>query len=41
VEVANWQGCHTLRAPGRHLFCVIPVHSDPEYFAQHATQWSN
>src|SRR5919198_4088063 len=23
VEVAEWQGCHTLRAPGGHLLCVI------------------
>lgn len=39
VEIADWQGCHTLRAPGRHLLCVIPVHSDPQYFEQHATIW--
>lgn len=39
VEIASWQGCHTLKAPGGHLFCVIPVHSDPAYFEQHATVW--
>lgn len=39
VEVSSWQGCHTLRAPGGHLLCVIPVHSDPTYFEQHATVW--
>jgi hypothetical protein len=39
VEIASWQGCHTLKAPGGHLFCVIPMHSDPEYFEQHATVW--
>jgi hypothetical protein len=39
VEVSSWQGCHTLRAPGGHLLCVIPVHSDPEYFAANATVW--
>ena len=41
VEVSSWQGCHTLRAPGGHLLCVIPVHSDPEYFAEHATVWGS
>jgi hypothetical protein len=39
VEVSAWQGCRTLRAPGGHLLCVIPVH-DPEGFAAHATTWS-
>jgi hypothetical protein len=39
VEVSSWQGCHTLRAPGGHLLCVIPVHSDAEEFTQHATVW--
>ncbi|GAA1607517.1 VOC family protein [Kribbella hippodromi] len=38
-EVSSWQGCHTLRAPGGHLLCVIPVHSEPAYFQQHATVW--
>jgi hypothetical protein len=41
VEVASWQGCHTLRAPGGHLLCVIPVHSEPAYFEQHATVWGS
>lgn len=41
VEIADWQGCHTLRAPGGHLFCVIPVHSDPQLFEQHATVWDS
>jgi hypothetical protein len=41
VEVGSWQGCHTLRAPGGHLLCVIPVHSDPAYFEQHATAWGS
>jgi hypothetical protein len=41
VEVSSWQGCHTLEAPGGHLFCVIPVHSDPDYFAEHATVWGS
>lgn len=39
VEVGSWQGCHTLRAPGGHLLCVIPVHSDPEEFAAAARVW--
>src|SRR3954454_23940298 len=39
VEIADWQGCHTLKAPGGHLFCVIPMHSDPASFEQHATVW--
>jgi hypothetical protein len=28
-----------LRAPGGHLLCVIPVHSDPGAFAAQATTW--
>src|SRR5215207_2027986 len=39
VEVASWQGCHTLWAPGGHLLCVIPVHSDPDLFAERAHTW--
>lgn len=39
VEVSSWQGCHTLKAPGGHLLCVIPVHSPLEYFTEHATTW--
>jgi hypothetical protein len=39
VEVASWEGCHTLRAPGGQLLCVIPMHSDPEYFAERAQTW--
>ena len=37
VEVARWLGCHVLRAPGGHLLCVIPIHSDPEFCAAHST----
>lgn len=40
TEVSSWLECRTLRAPGGHLLCVIPVHSDPEYFAQQARTWS-
>ena len=37
VEINVWLECHTLRAPGGHLVCVIPRHSDD--FEQHATVW--
>lgn len=37
--VSRWQDAHTLRAPGGHLFCVVPVHSDPETFAREARTW--
>ncbi|MFL6125563.1 VOC family protein [Actinophytocola sp.] len=37
--VAQWQEAHTLRAPGGHLLCVIPVHSDPETFDRSARTW--
>ncbi len=39
VEVASWQGCHTLEVPGGHLLCVIPLHSDPATFARLARTW--
>ena len=39
VEVGRWLECRTLRAPGGHLLCVIPLHSDPEVFARHAQVW--
>jgi hypothetical protein len=37
VEVDRWLECRILRAPGGHLLCVIPRHSDD--FADHATTW--
>ena len=37
-EVAEWQGCHTLRAPGGQLLCVIPQHSGDK-FDRLATTW--
>jgi Glyoxalase-like domain len=37
--VSSWQDAHTLRAPGGHLFCVVPVHSSPETFASSARTW--
>jgi Glyoxalase-like domain len=39
VEEWSWQGCHTLRVPGGHLLCVVPVHSDPETFTDLAQTW--
>ncbi len=39
VELSRWQGCCTLRAPGGHLLCVIPLHSDPAAFAAAARTW--
>lgn len=40
VEVSRWLDCRTLRAPGGHLLCVIPVHSDPDEFAANAHVWA-
>ncbi|KDO10672.1 VOC family protein [Amycolatopsis mediterranei] len=37
--VSRWLECHTLRAPGGHLLCVVPVHSDPETFHRLARTW--
>ncbi|MFC6015187.1 VOC family protein [Plantactinospora solaniradicis] len=39
TEVSTWLECHVLRAPGGHLLCVIPVHSDPEVFSAGARTW--
>jgi hypothetical protein len=36
VEVRRWLDCRVLRAPGGHLLCVIPQHSDPETFEREA-----
>lgn len=38
VEVAVWQGCHTMRAPGGQLLCVIHRHSGEE-FDRLVTTW--
>jgi hypothetical protein len=40
VEVSRWLECRVLRAPGGHLVCVIPVHSEAGFFAEHARVWS-
>jgi hypothetical protein len=37
--VSRWLECHTLRAPGGHLLCVVPIHSDPETFQRLARTW--
>lgn len=39
VEVDRWLGCRILRAPGGHLLCVIPQHSDDETFHRLARVW--
>jgi hypothetical protein len=39
VEVGGWLECRTLRVPGGHLVCVIPVHSDAAEFAAAAHVW--
>jgi hypothetical protein len=39
VQVSQWLECHVLRAPGGHLLCVIPVHSEPDSFKAQATTW--
>lgn len=39
VEVGRWLECRTLRAPGGHLVCVIPRHSDQETFDRLAQTW--
>lgn len=41
VEVTTWLDCHILRAPGGHLLCVVPVHTDPEFFAANARTWDS
>jgi hypothetical protein len=38
-ELSRWLDCRTLRAPGGHIVCVIPLHSDPDDFAAAANVW--
>ena len=40
TETARWLECRVLRAPGGHLLCVLPVHSDPAVFNARARTWS-
>ncbi|WP_151480536.1 VOC family protein [Streptomyces albicerus] len=39
MQVAQWLECRVLRAPGGHLVCVIPVHSNPEVFEAQSRTW--
>ena len=39
TQVSQWLECRVLRAPGGHLLCVLPVHSDPEVFEADASTW--
>jgi Glyoxalase-like domain len=38
-EVSRWKDAFTMRAPGGHLLCVVPIHSDPDTFARLARTW--
>ncbi|SDD08958.1 VOC family protein [Glycomyces harbinensis] len=38
-ELSRWLDCRTLRVPGGHVVCVIPVHSDREAFEAAANRW--
>ncbi|MEV1008010.1 VOC family protein [Streptomyces sp. NPDC049881] len=38
-QIARWQECRVLRAPGGHLLCVLPVETDPETFRAQANVW--
>jgi hypothetical protein len=40
TKVSQWLNCHVLRAPGGHLLCVVPVHSDQALFDAQARTWS-
>ncbi|MFJ6902392.1 VOC family protein [Streptomyces hokutonensis] len=40
TPVSRWLECRTLRAPGGHLLCVLPVHSDADVFNAEARSWS-
>ncbi|GAA0927528.1 VOC family protein [Virgisporangium aurantiacum] len=39
VETGRWLECRTLSAPGGHVLCVIPCHSDPETFRRLSREW--
>ncbi|MFD4561312.1 VOC family protein [Streptomyces sp. NPDC058469] len=40
TQISRWLECRILRAPGGHLLCVLPVHSDPADFNARARTWS-
>jgi len=39
VQAGQWLDCRVLHAPGGHLVCVIPLHSDAEEFQRNARVW--
>jgi hypothetical protein len=39
VLLRRWLDCRILRAPGGHLLCVIPLHSDPGTFQRLSRAW--
>ncbi len=39
VQIDRWLDCRILRAPGGHLLCVIPRHSDAETFERYSRVW--
>jgi hypothetical protein len=39
TQISKWLECRVLRAPGGHLICVLPVHSDLEVFKTQARTW--
>ncbi|MGN9842287.1 VOC family protein [Nonomuraea sp. H19] len=39
TQVSQWLECRTLRAPGGHLVCVVPVASDRAAFEATAGTW--
>jgi hypothetical protein len=39
TQISKWLECRVLRAPGGHLNCVLPVHSDLEVFKTQARTW--
>lgn len=40
TKVSRWLNCQVLRAPGGHLLCVVPVHSDQALFDAQARTWA-
>ncbi|WP_262061526.1 VOC family protein [Streptomyces sp. STR69] len=40
TPVSRWLECRTLRAPGGHLLCVLPVHSPADVFNAQSRSWS-
>jgi hypothetical protein len=38
-SVTRWKDAFTMRSPGGHMLCVVPIHSDPETFDRNAHTW--